>query len=251
MTHNRTVSPRWLDPDAGTIEFPDVELAMRQPDGLLAVGGALSRDWLLNAYRHGVFPWYGAGQPILWWAPDPRMVLVPGKLHVSHSLGKVIRKRRYVVTLDQAFDEVIDGCAEDRPGQTGTWITADMRQAYQQLHRDGYAHSVESWIDGELAGGLYGVAIGRVFFGESMFARHSDASKVAFVTLVRQLHRWGFCLIDCQVHTGHLASLGAVAISRRSFTGVLSEACDEKDSVQDWHFDEDLSGLSPQDSRSP
>jgi len=245
MTHNREASPCWLDPESPTIDFPDVELALHEPDGLLAVGGALSEEWLLQAYRRGIFPWYGPGQPILWWAPDPRLVLSPGQLHVSRSLAKVIRKGRYTVTLDTAFADVVAACAEPRPGQSGTWITPEMREAYIKLHHTGYAHSVECWHEGELAGGLYGVAIGRIFFGESMFARHSNASKVAFVALVRQLARWEFRLIDCQVHTGHLASLGATAVSRQAFTAILDQECDLSCDVQHWIFDGDLPLLSP------
>ena len=241
MTHNREASPCWLDPESPTIDFPDVELALHEPDGLLAVGGALSEEWLLQAYRQGIFPWYGPGQPILWWAPDPRLVLSPGQLHVSRSLAKVIRKGRYTVTLDTAFSDVVAACAEPRPGQSGTWITPEMREAYIKLHHGGHAHSVECWHEGELAGGLYGVAIGRIFFGESMFARRSNASKVAFVALVRQLARWGFRLIDCQVHTGHLASLGATAISRQAFTAILDQGCDLSSGVDSWVFDGDLS----------
>ena len=165
MTHHRSRMTSWLDPDSRTVEFPDVELAMQEPNGLLAVGGALSERWLLTAYRHGVFPWYGPGQPILWWAPDPRLVLYPGDLHVSRSLAKVIRNGGFELTLDTAFSAVIAGCAESRPGQSGTWITPEMRQAYIDLHHSGHAHSVECWYAGELVGGLYGVAIGRVFFG--------------------------------------------------------------------------------------
>ena len=245
MTHNREASPCWLDPESSTIDFPDVELALHEPDGLLAVGGALSEEWLLHAYRRGIFPWYGPGQPILWWAPDPRLVLSPGQLHVSHSLAKVIRKGCYSVTLDTAFPDVIAACAEPRPGQSGTWITPEMCEAYVNLYKEGYAHSVECWYEGALAGGLYGIAIGRIFFGESMFARRSDASKVAFVALVRQLARWGFQLIDCQVHTGHLASLGATAISRQAFTAILDQECDALSAVQSWVFDGDLPLLPP------
>jgi leucyl/phenylalanyl-tRNA--protein transferase len=245
MTHNREVSPCWLDPEKQTIEFPDVELAMQEPDGLLAVGGALSQEWLLHAYRRGIFPWYGPGQPILWWAPDPRLVLFPGRLHVSRSLAKVIRKGQYTVTLDKAFTEVITACAASRPGQSGTWITPEMHAAYVKLHHNGYAHSAECWYQGELAGGLYGVALGGIFFGESMFARMTDASKVAFVTLLRQLERWGFALIDCQVHTDHLASLGASAIPRQVFTAILEQQCQASCAPRRWVLDEDLSVLSP------
>lgn len=245
MTHNREASPCWLDPESPEIEFPDVELAMQEPDGLLAVGGALSSEWLLQAYRRGIFPWYGPGQPILWWAPDPRLVLYPEQLHVSRSLAKVIRKGRYTVTLDTAFSEVVTACAEPRPGQSGTWITPEMCEAYVRFHHQGYAHSVECWHGGQLAGGLYGVAIGGIFFGESMFARTTDASKVAFVALVRQLARWEFGLIDCQVHTDHLASLGAAAIPRQAFTAILERECHTRDTARHWLFDEDILLLSP------
>jgi leucyl/phenylalanyl-tRNA--protein transferase len=245
MTHNRDTTPCWLDPKSPTISFPDVEQAMQEPDGLLAIGGALSKEWLLHAYRRGIFPWYGPGQPILWWAPDPRLVLEPGKLHISRSLAKVIRKGRYTVTLDTAFAEVVTACAAPRRGQSGTWITPEMRVAYINLHHAGYAHSAECWYEGQLAGGLYGVTIGRIFFGESMFAQRTDASKVAFVALIRQLARWGFRLIDCQVHTDHLASLGAAPISRKAFTAILDQECSMPATVRQWRLDPDLPLLSP------
>ena len=245
MTHNREASPSWLDPASRTPEFPDVELAMQEPDGLLAVGGALTTEWLLQAYRHGIFPWYGPGQPILWWAPDPRLVLYPDQLHVSRSLARVIRKGRYSVTLDTAFNEVITACAAPRPGQSGTWITPEMHEAYVRFHHQGHAHSAECWYQDELVGGLYGVAIGGIFFGESMFARATDASKVAFVALVRQLGRWEFGLIDCQVHTDHLVSLGAKAIPRPAFTTLLERECQTPHTVRQWIFDEDILRLSP------
>ena len=245
MTHNREASPRWLDPESPVIEFPDVELAIQDPDGLLAIGGALTTEWLLHAYRRGIFPWYGPGQPILWWAPDPRLVLYPEQLHVSRSLARVIRKGRYTVTLDAAFRDVITACAAPRPGQSGTWITPEMREAYIRFHHEGHAHSAECWYGGELVGGLYGVAIGGIFFGESMFACATDASKVAFVALVRQLARWGFGLIDCQVHTDHLASLGAAAIPRRAFTAILERQCHTPGTVRQWMLDEDILLLSP------
>jgi leucyl/phenylalanyl-tRNA--protein transferase len=245
MTHNREISPCWLDPESQEIEFPDVELAMQEPNGLLAVGGALTREWLLHAYRRGIFPWYGPGQPVLWWAPDPRLVLYPEQLHVSRSLARVIKKGRYTVTLDTAFTEVITACAAARPGQSGTWITPEMHAAYVSLHHDGHAHSAECWYQGRLAGGLYGVSIGGIFFGESMFARETDASKVAFVSLVRQLGRWGFRLIDCQVHTDHLASLGATAIPRQTFTAILDRECQTPCTIRHWVLDGDLSLLSP------
>ena len=240
MTQTQGPAPCWLDPDDPELWFPNVELALQEPNGLLAVGGDLSEERLLLAYRSGVFPWYGPGQPILWWSPDPRLVLIPERLRVSRSLAKPIRKGVFSLTLDQAFDAVIRACAEPRPGQAGTWITPEMMAAYCDLHAAGHAHSVECWQDGRLAGGLYGVAIGHVFFGESMFARCTDASKVAFVGLVRQLSRWGFPLLDCQVHTTHLASLGAEAISRRDFIRTLERECRQPAPNPVWHLDRDI-----------
>lgn len=239
MTGSHGRAPFWIDPDAAEIEFPDVELAMREPDGLLAVGANLEVDTLLRAYRRGIFPWYGPGQPVMWWAPDPRLVLFPDELRVSRSLAKTLRQGKFTVTLDTAFRAVIDGCAAPRGSQSGTWITPQMAAAYSALHAAGHAHSAECWYRGELAGGLYGVAIGQVFFGESMFARVSDASKVAFVTLVRQLQRRGFQLIDCQVYTPHLASLGARPVPRREFTRLLARACDAAALPSPWVLDPD------------
>lgn len=204
----------WLEKNA---PFPPVERALARPNGLLAAGADLTPARLIEAYRHGIFPWYSDGEPILWWSPDPRMVLFTDELKVSRSLAKSARNKSYEVRFDTAFAAVMDACAEPRVGQDGTWITADMRSAYLRLHRLGHAHSVETWRDGELRGGLYGVAIGRMFFGESMFARATDASKVALVALVRELRGRGFPLIDCQMVTRHLASLGARAIPRSEF----------------------------------
>ena len=237
MTTTHAQAPFWLDPDDPDIDFPDVELALRQPDGLLAIGGDLSLPRLLNAYRKGIFPWYGPGQPILWWSPDPRLVLLPERLHVSRSLAKTLRQGKFKVTMDRDFERVITACAGPRSYENGTWITSEIKTAYLELHREGYAHSVECWRGGQLAGGLYGVSIGRIFFGESMFAHVSDASKVALATLVQQLHRWGFRLIDCQVHTRHLASLGANAISRREFSRILETACLLSAPPLPWEFD--------------
>ena len=237
MSGNRNRAPFWIDPDADDMAFPDVELAMRDPDGLLAVGANLSVDTLLRAYRSGIFPWYGPGQPVMWWAPDPRLVLYPDELKVSRSLARTIRKGALSVTLDTSFRAVVDACAAPRPYQSGTWITPQMATAYTELHAAGYAHSAECWYQGELAGGLYGVAIGRVFFGESMFTRVTDASKVAFVTLVRELQRRGYRLIDCQVYTSHLASLGARAIPRREFTRILGLECAAEAPHFDWLLD--------------
>jgi len=201
----------WLE---GAAPFPAVDDALRRPNGLLCAGGDLSPSRVLDAYRHGIFPWFSEGEPILWWSPDPRMVLFPGELKISRSLARALRRGAYTVRLDTAFADVIHACSLPRPGQDGTWITPQMRQAYIHLHELGHAHAVETWIDGELAGGLYGMAIGRAFYGESMFARRTDASKIALAHLARYLERRGFAVIDCQMKTAHLASLGAREIRR-------------------------------------
>ncbi|MCB9765736.1 MAG: leucyl/phenylalanyl-tRNA--protein transferase [Alphaproteobacteria bacterium] len=219
--------------------FPDPRLA--RSDGLLAVGGDLHPHRLLLAYSMGIFPWYSEGQPILWHSPDPRFVLMPDALTVGRSLRKVMRRRPFEVTLDQRFEDVIDGCAEAwRPGQRGTWITDEMRDGYCQLHRLGFAHSVEVWDDGALVGGLYGVALGSVYFGESMFARASDASKVGFVTLVAQLRRWRFSLIDSQVYTDHLARFGAEDIPRERYLTLLQVGLADDTRRGPWRLDGDL-----------
>ena len=210
----------WLD--SGD-PFPEVERALAEPNGLLAAGADLSLPRLLEAYRNGIFPWFGRDQPILWWSPDPRMVLFPAELKVSRSLARTLRNAHFEVRADTAFDAVIEGCRQPRRGESGTWITEEMTEAYGTMHRAGFAHSVETWLDDKLVGGLYGVALGRAFFGESMFARVSDASKVALVALARQLQHWGFGVIDCQMNTAHLASLGAREIPRAEFTRRLRE----------------------------
>jgi leucyl/phenylalanyl-tRNA--protein transferase len=220
--------------------FPPVETALRDPNGLLAAGGDLSPSRLLDAYARGIFPWSGEGDPILWWSPDPRMVLWLNELHVSRSLRRTIGSRRYAVTTDTAFDRVVDGCAAPRRNQDGTWITADMRQAYQRLAAAGKAHSVETWFEGELVGGLYGVTIGRMFFGESMFSRRPDASKVAIASLVRLLARWDFELIDCQMATSHLASLGAREIPRSEFLTHVDRLVRLPGRQVPWSFPADL-----------
>lgn len=209
--------PYWLDPLSPVNAFPDVELALEEPDGLLAVGGELGVNRLIEAYSRGIFPWYNEDQPILWWSPNPRAVLYPIQLKISRSMRKRLRKQEYRITLDQDFTAVIRHCAAPRSTQDGTWIIPEMQQAYIKLHERGYAHSVEAWYGDELVGGLYGIAIGRMFFGESMFSLRTDASKVAFVHLVRQLQVWGYPLIDCQVSSEHLSTLGATEISRRDF----------------------------------
>ncbi len=218
------------------LAFPPPELA--DESGLLAVGGDLEPQRLLLAYSLGIFPWYSEGLPILWYSPDPRLVLEHRELVVSRSLKKTLRRGHYRVTLDTAFDRVIRACADaPRPGQHGTWITEDMVCAYRRLHDLGYAHSAEAWLDGELAGGLYGVSLGAGFFGESMFARADDASKVAFVTLVEQLGRWGIDLIDCQVHTEHLARFGAVEWPRDRFLRRLAGALAKPTRSGRWSLD--------------
>lgn len=203
--------------------FPPPETALAEPNGLLAMGGDLSAARLLAAYRQGIFPWFSQEDPILWWCPDPRMVLYPEEFRLSRSLGKRLRNGRYEIRSDTAFGDVLDACAAPRDGQAGTWITPQMRAAYVELHRLGHAHSVETWIGGELAGGLYGVAIGDVFFGESMFTRATDASKLALATMVQWFLREGVRLIDCQFHTDHLESLGARPIARADFLRQVRE----------------------------
>src|SRR6267142_5523414 len=210
----------WLERGA---PFPPVQSALKDPNGLLAAGADLSYERLLEGYRRGIFPWFSEGDPILWWSPDPRMVLFPEELKISRSLGKTLRNRSYEVRFDSDFDRVMAGCAAPRDGESGTWIGEAMIEAYRSLHRLGYAHSVETWIEGKLAGGLYGVAIGRVFFGESMFSRSHDASKIALAALVAHLESAGFGLIDCQMHTRHLETLGAREIPRRRFSRLLEE----------------------------
>jgi leucyl/phenylalanyl-tRNA--protein transferase len=220
--------------------FPPPERALAEPNGLLAVGGDLSLARLLEAYRQGIFPWFGRGEPILWWSPDPRMVLLPEAFRLSRSLARRLRRGDFQVRADTAFERVMQACAEPRPGQPGTWIGTEMRVAYGELHRLGHAHSVETWRGDELVGGLYGVAIGRAFYGESMFSRASDASKVALAQLVAQLRRWGFGLIDCQMETAHLASLGARPIPRAEFGRRLAELVHLPGVPGPWRFDDDL-----------
>ena len=201
----------------GDAPFPPVDKALRSPNGLLCAGGDLSPARVIDAYSHGIFPWFSEGDPILWWSPDPRMVLFPDELRISHSLRKTLARGTFDTRVDTAFRDVIGACAAPRHGQSGTWILPEMVAAYTALHEAGFAHSVESWRDGELVGGLYGVALGRVFFGESMFSREPDASKVALVRLVERLRLHGADLIDCQQATPHLASLGAREIGRAEF----------------------------------
>jgi leucyl/phenylalanyl-tRNA--protein transferase len=223
-----------------SLVFPDPSLS--EPSGLLGVGGDLSPERLLLAYKMGIFPWYSDGQPILWWSPDPRMVLATGQLRVRRSLAKRIRQRRYRITLDQAFGEVIRHCrATPRPGQDGTWLTDAMIDGYEALHARGHAHSVEAWSDdGSLVGGLYGVSVGRLYCGESMFAHAPDASKVAFVHLVRQLERWEMPLVDCQVYTDHLARFGAAEMPRAAYLQAIEPLVRAPHRPGPWAFDDDF-----------
>ena len=225
----------WLAPDS--LEFPPVSEAFTDPPGLLAAGGDLKPERLLAAYARGIFPWYDDSSPILWWSPDPRMVLEPSQVHVSRSLAKVIRQQRFRISMDTAFADVIRHCAALRAEREGTWITDEMQAAYTTLHGLGHAHSVEVWQDTQLVGGLYGIAMGKLFFGESMFSLVPNSSKLAFVALARQLEKWNFALIDCQMPTDHLQRLGAEPMSRADFQQVLCEWATATGSPSAWSFD--------------
>lgn len=219
-----TQYPVWLETEDSNYSFPDPGNALTDPNGLLAIGGDLSPERIVIAYLNGIFPWYSPGEPILWWSPDPRAVLFPEKLHISKSLKKTIRKKVFTTTIDQAFEQVIAACAQTpRKDQNGTWISDDMQQAYLSLHKIGIAHSAECWLDGQLVGGLYGIALGKVFFGESMFSHKNNASKVAFVHLLDELKKNNYALIDCQVTTEHLLSLGAEEIPRDQFLKLITQ----------------------------
>lgn len=216
-----------------SIEFPDPDEA--DESGLLAIGGDLSIERLKLAYSKGIFPWYEEGMPILWWTPDPRMVLFPNKMIISHSLKQSIKKNQFTVTIDHAFEKVISNCAKTpRKDEEGTWITRDMKNAYVKLHEAGFAHSAEAWLDGKLVGGLYGVALGKVFFGESMFHKETNASKVALYYLVEKLNKWGFQIIDAQVYTNHLESLGGELIPRGQYMRILEESRIIEDITGSW-----------------
>ena len=223
MTQGRIA---WLGPDDPPDAFPDVSLALTEPDGLLAAGGDLRPDRLLAAYVRGIFPWYEDGQPVLWWAPDPRCVLWPDKLHVSRRLRQQLRSSRAELRFNTAFDAVIRACAGKRRSEQGTWITGAMIAAYEDLHRDGWAHSVEIWDEHGLAGGLYGLCIGKVFFGESMFSARPNTSKMAMLGLIRHMQSAGLRILDCQVPSPHLFTLGAEFMPREAFSALLAEACD-------------------------
>ena len=221
----------WLGSE---IAFPPLSRALTRPNGLLCAGGDLSPQRVLSAYRNGIFPWYSEGEPLLWWSPDPRMVLIPSQLRLSRSLRKRLNKHDYSIRCDSAFGDVMAGCAAPRAGASGTWILPEMQTAYARLHELGYAHCVETWIGGQLAGGLYGVAIGRAFYGESMFCRVTDASKIALAHLARYLVHRGFAVVDCQMNTAHLASLGAREIPRDEFVVGLARWTAEGDAPARW-----------------
>jgi len=235
MTKGLNTAPYWLDEHQATL-FPDVELALTDPDGLLAVGGDLSIERLCAAYKNGIFPWYSDGQPILWWSPNPRAVLFLDNLIIPRSLQKILRNQNYQVTLDSAFEKVIAECAQPRKDSNGTWIVSDMQHAYIRLFKKGLAHSVEVWHNDELIGGLYGVSLGGAFFGESMFSRQSNGSKIALVYLVEQLKQWGFGFIDAQVYSDHLGSLGASNIPRSEFISRLQIEINKTTRIGRWQL---------------
>ena len=223
---------QWLEPDS--LDFPDVATALEEPNGLLAVGGDLRVERLVAAYQRGIFPWYEADQPVLWWSPDPRLVLYPDELHISRSLQKICRNNPFQFSIDEAFCQVVDACAAPREYEDRTWISSAMESAYSSLHDKNIAHSVEVWQDARLVGGLYGVALGHVFFGESMFSRVSNTSKLALVFLMQHLRKWGYHVVDCQIYSSHLESLGAREISREKFCAVLAEFVGDSSQSRHW-----------------
>ena len=224
----------WISANDPPEAFPDISSALESPNGLLAAGGDLAADRLLYAYANGIFPWFEEGQPILWWSPDPRCILRPDAFHVSRRLRRTLKSSPFRVSFNEDFGSVIAGCSGERDTYTGTWITPEMIEAYARLHELGWAHSVEVWSDGELAGGMYGVSIGRAFFGESMFSRVSNASKVALLVLCRQLERHRFSVLDCQVPSPHLFSLGATLMPRAEFARLLAAACRQRTRFESW-----------------
>ena len=224
----------WINADDPPESFPDVDRAFDVPDGLLAAGGDLSSNRLLYAYMHGIFPWYSDGQPILWWSPNPRCVIYPERLHISRRLDRALRRSDFEVSFNTGFAGVIERCAKDRPGQDGTWITADMHDAYCRLHENGWAHSIEVWSGSELAGGMYGLAIDKVFFGESMFSAQTNGSKAALIALCSLMVDWNFRLLDCQVESPHLRSMGADVIARSRFCNELRRSCGAREAHTDW-----------------
>lgn len=233
-----------LDPVWGNTDFPPAAMALEEPNGLLAVGGDLNPERILAGYQQGIFPWYDRGFPILWWAPDPRAIIPTDGLHVPRRLGRELRRHPFRLTLDQDFAGVLRGCSEPRAESEGTWIHPEMITAYQQLHERGYAHSIEVWQGTALVGGLYGVCLGEVFFGESMFCRRTGASKIALVALVRQLARWGFPLLDCQLPNPHLERFGCIEIPRTEFQEVLSRRAELAPATAPWQLDRDLADAS-------
>ncbi|MCO6439723.1 MAG: leucyl/phenylalanyl-tRNA--protein transferase [Nitrococcus mobilis] len=233
----------WIAPDDHTSPFPDVETALREPNGLVAIGGPLSPERLERAYRCGIFPWFSEDQPVLWWSPDPRLIIYPRNLRASRSLRKRLRQQGYRLTMDQCFQAVIEACSAPRRDQAGTWITPEIMAAYWELHQRGIAHSVEVWRAELLIGGLYGVSLGAAFFGESMFSRATDASKIALAWLAAQLDAWSFDFIDCQMPTPHLRALGGVEISRRRFIRELYAALAYPTRLGPWAFSAQLDPL--------
>lgn len=227
----------WLNPGDPPDAFPPVDDALREPDGLLAAGGDLSVERLVYAYRNGIFPWYDEGQPLLWWSPDPRCVMQPGDFHLSRRSRRYLKASQATIRFNSAFDDVIRACAAPRPTQRDTWITPDMIRAYEHLHREGWAHSIEVWLDGELAGGLYGLAIGRAFFGESMFSAAPNASKAALLTLATLMDRQIFGIVDCQVLSSHLLSLGARMLPRSRFIDAVELLCEPASRFENWPND--------------
>jgi len=234
MSNNRVV---WLSADDPPEAFPPVDTALHEPDGLLAAGGDLGPERLIAAYRRGIFPWYDEGQPLLWWSPDPRCVFKQGDLHISRRLRRELRRSSTEVRFNTAFAEVIEACAGPRRFQQGTWITHDMTRAYQELHHGGWAHSIEVWQDETLIGGLYGLIIGRVMFGESMFSDRPNASKIALLVLNQMLEDGTLGIIDCQVQSSHLLSMGASVIPRTRFVGLLDDLCDPPVAFENWRAD--------------
>lgn len=234
MTNNRVA---WLSPNDPPDAFPPIQSALTEPDGLLAAGGDLSSERLLYAYRHGIFPWFDEGQPILWWSPEPRCVLKLGDYHVTRKLRRQLPGSTAELTINRSFDEVIQMCAGPRRSQQGTWITKSMLDAYQTLHEKAWAHSIEIRDNKQLIGGVYGLAIGRVFFGESMFSATPNASKLALLGLTNILEKHAFELIDCQVVSQHLLTLGATTISRSAFAAMLDKACNPATAFENWPND--------------
>jgi len=229
----------WLDQ---SYNFPPISLALTEPNGLLAAGGDLSPSRIISAYEQGIFPWYSDDQPILWWSPNPRCIILPQDAHSSKSLKKHIRKTNPILTFDTCFEDVIHYCARTE-SDDGTWITEEMESAYINLYKLGHAHSVEVWENNQLIGGLYGLAIGKCFFGESMFSRKPNSSKIAFTSLCEQLHKWGYTLVDCQVENPHLISLGASTVDREHFLSILKPGVSQQPNTHLWQFDTDSKTL--------